>query len=98
MDNDIQNVLAQELGIAHLSAEEQEKVRSTLGEAIMMKIAAAMHEQLSDEDRTTLETLTEESAIISFLSERVPDLDAQSRAIAKSVIDAFKQALGTPQA
>ncbi len=93
MDNDIQNVLAKELGIEHLPAEEQEKVRSTIGEAIMVKIAATMHSQLSDDDRATLESLTEESAIISFLNERIPDLDAQSRAIAKEVIDAFKKAV-----
>ena len=88
MPTQIEENILRELGIAELPPERQEEVLTAMTEAVLKRITLRLVEALSEEKRSELEALGEDTEKISqFLAANIPNHEA----LVKEEVAKFKQ-------
>ncbi|MGH7175712.1 MAG: DUF5663 domain-containing protein [Minisyncoccia bacterium] len=95
MQDEMQKLIVQDLGIDALAPEEQQQIIAAFGEVALKAATLAIAESLPEEKRTAFASLAEGGDIVAlskFLSEAVPEHESIAKqAVAKELAD-FKAA------
>jgi hypothetical protein len=94
MQDEMQNLIAQDLGITDLSNEEQQELVSQFGEVALKAATFAIIEKLAEAKRDEFTTLAQggdPAALQAFLDTELPDHDAIAKAAVAEEVRRFKE-------
>ena len=94
MQDELQKTIAADLGISHLSSEEQQAVISQFGAVALKAATIALMEKLSADKREEYAKLAQSgdpSALQAFLNANVPDHEALAKAAVEGELKSFKE-------
>lgn len=94
--NESQLELVKELGIEHLSPEDQEKIIVGIGENILKQIIVNVYDKIDEAHRDEFHTLIESGDIDemhAFLQDKITDVDAVIEDARAQIIGEFKTLL-----
>ena len=94
MQDELRNSIAEQLGIADLPPEEQDKLIASFGEVALKAATVAMLEKLPEGKRDAFATLAEArepAALSAFLDAEVPGHEAIAAAAVAEEFKRFKE-------
>lgn len=94
MQDEIQQMIAADLGIAHLSSEEQQAIISQFGMVALKAASVAVVEKLSQDKRDEFAKLAQAgdaAALQTFLNTNVPDHEAIAKGAVEEELKRLKE-------
>jgi hypothetical protein len=94
MQDDLQKMIAQDLGIADLAVEEQNQLITEFGEIALKAATIAVLEKLAPEKRDEFAKIAEgddAAAMQAFLNANVPDHEQIAKAAVEEEVRQFKE-------
>lgn len=94
MQDDLQKMIAQDLGIGDLALEEQNQLIAEFGEVALKAATIAVLEKLSPDKREEFAKIAESedpAAMQAFLNANVPDHEQVAKAAVEDEVKRFKE-------